>query len=267
MRIIDAHVHLVEPVDIETARTWLDDSPLEACHLFSSDPAGAADGGRAAIENLAEVARELPERVRPLAWIDPLHADATRLAEWALRDCGMAGLKMIPRGWYPDDGRAKAVYRVAGELGAPIQFHSGVLWLGADTSRYCRPAGFEVMFEFPNVRFSLAHIGWPWTDECIAVVQKFKVMNARDASRDSHQAFVDLTVGTPLIYRRDALEKCLSCIGADYMMFGTDGVIPREPFDKEKLQTDLRLLGELNVSPGDREKIFAANAERFLRRR
>ena len=264
MRIIDCHVHC-DLTSVDEARAWLEKSGVDAAHVLSKNPVGVADGGRAGIENLAEVARALPGRILPLAWIDPMHAEAPRIAEWAVRECGMLGFKMIPTSWYPDDPRAKEIYRVAGELGVPIQFHSGIIWLEGDCSKYCRPAGFEALWDFPRVRFSLAHISWPWVDECVAVVQKFKVLNRRRPERLAQQAMIDLTPGTPLMYRRDALMKCINCVGVDFMMFGTDSGIPRSVVPEGKWRRDMDMLTELGCTTEDLEKIFSGNAERFLK--
>ncbi|MCD6394370.1 MAG: amidohydrolase family protein [Planctomycetes bacterium] len=266
MKIIDCHVHQSAPTDAKTAADWLERSGVYACHLFSQDPIGKEDGGRGAIENLADIARELPGRILPFAWIDPVHPEAAKIAEWAVRDCGMLGYKMIPTSWYPDDPRAKQIYAVAQELAVPIEFHSGILWLRGDTSKYNRPAGFEALWDFPGVRFSLAHIGWPWTDECIAVVQKFKVLNRNDPERDPFQANVDLTPGTPLVYRKDALAKCVACCGVDFMMFGSDSSIPRSTLPEGKWKRDVDLLREIGCTEEDIEKIFYGNAERFLQK-
>ena len=265
MKVIDVHVHHRLVAGARETRQWLEESAFDIAHVFSIHPFELPDGGRDNIEKLADLAREIPDRIRPLAFIDPLHPDAPKITEWAVRECGMMGLKMIPRYWYPDDDRAKEVYRVAGDLGVPIQFHCGILWLPGDTSKYSQPAGFEVMWEFPKVRFSLAHVGWPWVDECIAVLQKFKVLNRDDPSRHPRQAMVDLTPGTPLIYRKEALRKCLACTGVDFFMFGSDSGLPVKPLIQSKLQTDIDLLREIGCTPEDMEKILWKNAEEFLR--
>lgn len=264
MHIVDCHVHQSQLTDALAAAKWLETSGVQSCHLMSLDPTAQADGGREAVENLAEIARQLPGKIVPLAWIDPVHTQAPQIAEWALTEGGMKALKLIPTSWYPDDPRARKIYQIAQDHNAAIQFHSGILWLDGDNSKYCRPAGYEVMIEYPGVRFSLAHIGWPWTDECIAVVQKFKVMNRRK-DRQAFQAMVDLTPGTPTVYRRDALMKCLACCGADYMMFGSDSGIPSSYLPEGKWRRDFDLLTELGCTSEDLEKVFRTNAERFIR--
>ena len=266
MEIIDVHIHQGDLRDARQVSAWLESMQITGAHVFSTFPRRTSDGGRSAIETLMAVAKELPGRIIPLAWIDPIADDAIQVARWAVKDKGVLGFKMIPNGWYPDDPRAKDVYKLAEDLSVPIQFHSGILWQAGDTSKYNRPAFYEALWDFPGVRFALAHIGWPWTDECIAVVQKFKVLNARDDSRDDHQAWIDLTPGTPGIYRRDALERCLACVGAEFMMYGSDGGVRDSDGPQIRWKRDVDLLPELGCSQEDLENIFAANARKFLTR-
>jgi len=267
MDIIDVHIHQGDLRDVEQAKAWLGAAQIGTAHVFSTFPRRTSDGGRSAIETLVSVAKELPGRIIPLAWIDPIADDALEVAKWAVEDKGVVSFKMIPNGWYPDGPEAKEIYKLAEDLGVPIQFHSGILWQEGETSKYNRPAFYEAMWDFPGVRFALAHISWPWTDECIAVVQKFKVLNARDDSRDDRQAWIDLTPGTPAIYRRDALEKCLTCVGADFMMYGSDGSVRAPDNAQVRWKRDMDLLPELGCSQEDMEKIFFANAREFLKRR
>lgn len=259
MKIVDCHVHLGDPAGKAEVERFLEAAGVDAAHVFSMDPHGKGEGARGDIAHLARLASDLPGRVVPLAWLDPLHAGAARMAEWAVRECGMRGIKLIPRGWYPEDPRAREVYAAAASLGVPVQFHSGILWSPGDTSRYCRPALYETMWDFPSVRFSLAHIGWPWCDECIAVAQKMNVMRpALD------QAFVDLTPGTPPAYRKEAVGKCLAVVGASHMMYGSDSCIPGSWWPTGSWKADDALLAELGASSQDRAAVLGGNAERFL---
>lgn len=50
----------------------------------------------------------------------------------------------------------------------PLLFHSGI-FIDGRSGRFCRPSFFEAQREHPGVRVALAHLGWPWTDEAIAV--------------------------------------------------------------------------------------------------
>jgi len=266
MDVIDVHVHQGDLHDAEQAEAWLDRMGISVAHVFSTFPRRTSDGGRSAIETLAKVAQALPRRIVPLAWIDPIAQDAIKVAKWAAGKCKVSGFKMIPNGWYPDDTRAKDIYKLAEDVHLPIQFHSGILWQAGDVSKYNRPAFYEALWDFPGVRFSMAHIGWPWTDECIAVVGKFKSLNARDRSRDNRQAWIDLTPGTPAIYRREALEKCLTCVGADLMMYGSDAKVTEDAEGQVRWKRDASLLPELGCKQEELERIFAGSAREFLSR-
>ena len=266
MDIIDVHIHHGDLADTQQAKAWLEGMQIQAAHVFSTAASRSTDGGKGSVEVLSKLGEELPGRIIPLVRVDPLAEGALKFAEWALKKKGMVGIKMLPNGWYPDGPEARDFYKLAEDLRVPIQFHSGILWAPNDCSKYNRPAYFEALLDFPGVRFSLAHISWPWTDECVAVVQKFKVINARDESRDDYQAWIDLTPGTPPIYRRDALERCLACVGANFMMYGSDDVARAAEVKEARWKRDMKLLPELGCSQQDLEAIFAGNARRFLAR-
>jgi len=76
---------------------------------------------------------------------------------------------MIPDHWYPYDEFMYSIYEEVEELGVPIIFHSGILFDFKDSSRFCRPVNYEVFLSFPDLKFALAHVSWPWIDECSAL--------------------------------------------------------------------------------------------------
>src|SRR3712207_7071062 len=51
-----------------------------------------------------------------------------------------------------------------------VAFHCGIFFDGRESS-YCRPTFYEVVHQAPNFKGHLAHVGWPWVDECIAVLK------------------------------------------------------------------------------------------------
>jgi len=266
MEIIDCHVHQGDIADVDKATQWFQTTRLDAAHVFSVSPRKSESDARGSVEVLAELAQAMPEKIIPLVRVDPLADNAVQFAKWAIKEKGMVGIKMLPNGWYPDGPEPKDIYKLAEDLAVPIQFHSGILWMSNDCSKYNRPAYWEAMLDFAGVRFSLAHISWPWTDECIAVVGKFRATNTKDESRDDCQAWIDLTPGTPAIYRRDALERCLACVGADLMIYGSDATFSGPEGQRVRWTGDEKRFGELGCSAEDIQNIFAGNARRFLRR-
>ena len=162
----------------------------------------------------------------PFYWINPTAPDALSLVDLALSK-GIMGFKVLPGTFFPDDERALPVYAKIAEANKPVVFHSGILWDGRPSSRFTRPGNYEGLLAVPRLRFALAHVSWPWCDECIAVYGK--LLNAYGhLGAQTPEMFIDLAPGTPAIYRREALTK-LFTIGYDvhdHVMFATDGMTP-----------------------------------------
>ncbi|MCL2775720.1 MAG: hypothetical protein FWD71_20600 [Oscillospiraceae bacterium] len=146
----------------------------------------------------------------PFFFIDPTEPDALEQVELAGRK-GILGFKVICSSHFPCDERALPVYHKIAELNKPLMFHSGILYDGRNASgNYNRPCNFEGLLSIDGLRFSLAHVSWPWTDECIAVYGKFN--NALSHSKDGKPAgemFIDLTPGTPRPYRKPMYDMLL----------------------------------------------------------
>lgn len=162
------------------------------------------------------------ENLFPFYWINPLEEDAVEQVEYAAK-VGIDGFKIINSFAYPSDPRVMAVCLRAAELDKPVLFHTGILWDGRDSARYNRPSEYECLLEIPRLRFMLAHISWPWCDECVAVLGKFD--NAKTLRPDlSCEMFVDVTPGTPMIFREDAIKKLFfSGYDSKYnVVFGSD---------------------------------------------
>lgn len=257
MQIIDAHVHLTGPATAADVEQFLERSGVSAVVLLSRYDLEM----RRAIGELADLAAALPGKVLPLATIDPTAPYARDILEWALRDAGMLGAKLLPTTWNPADECVHPVYGLLEEMGAPALFHTGILWLPGANANHCRPANLEVLWRHPRLRFAMAHIGWPWTDECIAVAQKFNVMRP-----ELDQAFIDLTPGTPPSYRQDAFAKCLENVHATHMFYGSDSCIPAGNVPEGKWRKDHDLLTRLGVGQEDQQRIFSGNVLRFLGR-
>lgn len=204
----------------------------------------------------------------PFYFIDPMCDTALDEVEAAAK-ANIMGFKIICSGFYPSHENVLAVCRRVAELDKPVIFHSGILWDGKDSAKYNRPGEFECLLDVPHLRFSLAHISWPWCDECLAVYGKFN--NAYSLRPDlSCEMYIDVTPGTPRNYRRQVFSNIFL---GDYtmkynMLFGTDcdtknyGV----SWTKEWIKRDTALYRELVPDDSDDliEHIYNKNLFRFL---
>jgi predicted TIM-barrel fold metal-dependent hydrolase len=159
------------------------------------------------------------------------------------------------------------IWRKIAAAGKPMLFHSGILWDGTVSSKYCRPVEFEAMLDVPKLRFALAHISWPWVDECLAVYGKFQQALAKRPEL-SCEMFIDCTPGTPPIYRKEALTKIwtIGYMLENNVLFGTDGGnrhYPRE-WKATRLAIDDAIYDELALKPEIRQKIYHGNLLRWL---
>ena len=277
--INDAHVHFRGGETAAGTLAAMDSAGVEKMAGISPNPGTDAEAQRENLQYLHPILEEARGRIYGMAYINPTLGDAPDTAEWAVADLGYRGIKMAPDHWYPYDERILPTYERIEKLGVPILFHAGILWANGDSSRFCQPVNFEVLINYPGIRFSLAHIGWPWTDECIAVGGRFaaKVVDPevglqehapRPAAEDPYaaQMFVDITLGAPRPYRRDAISKALAVLGDHRLLYGSDCDKPEDP-EVFRFHSDVDegiLRGELGQPEETIQRIMHDNFEHLF---
>ncbi|MCA1839007.1 MAG: amidohydrolase family protein [Actinomycetota bacterium] len=137
--------------------------------------------GRPGLRNddVASVANDFPERFIPFAGIDPHKPDAIDELERCISQLGMKGAKFHPsmQRFDPSDEAFFPLWQKAGELGIACIFHTGTSGIGART-----PGGQGIRIDlarpilldpaaaaFPDLKIVMAHFGWPWHLEAIAM--------------------------------------------------------------------------------------------------
>jgi predicted TIM-barrel fold metal-dependent hydrolase len=278
MRIWDCHCHSNGTEKGADVLRAMDEAGIERINLFSSYPwkkggehkpygpgAGATrEATRAVIDHVASVQAADPSRIFGMAWADPRSPGVVDEIERGIQDKKLRGVKLIPDRWFPYDEMLFPIYRKMEELGKPIMFHAGIVYGFVDSSRYCLPVGYECLLNFPKLRFSLAHIGWPWVDECLAVYGSFRSSAGWESG--NAQMYIDTCRGTPDAWRTEAMQKAVPFVEGDHLMFGIDN----EPLHLPKsaarhIMMDKSILSEvIGVSEAQLDLYFWGACEKFM---
>jgi uncharacterized protein len=197
-------------------------------------------------EVVAEWLRAFPDRFAARAIAHPGNpAEATHEFERWVRDHGFCALQVLPyaagrpfshRTYYP-------LFAKCVELGVPVVTqvgHTGSL-LPSDPGR---PLYLDdVALDFPDLVIVGGHIGWPWTEEMIALAWKHP------------NVYIDTSAHLPHRYPA-ALLDFMHGAGADKVLFGTD--FPWLRFDRAVAGV-LRL----GLAPDVQDKFLYRNAQRI----
>ena len=197
MEIIDTHAQLWTEEAImampETMRdghlrVFGDNLPRIGDTLEDMDAAGVAKsvivaidaetrwGYRISNDLVAQTVAANPDRLIGFASVDPSKGVlARRELRRAVEELGMRGLKLLPHllELRPNDPLMYPVYEEARDLGIPVLFHAGTQFHTGTKLKYCRPIDMdEVAVDFPDLKIVIAHFGWPWYEETMAICQR-----------------------------------------------------------------------------------------------
>lgn len=254
--------HASDPI-FDSLRRWShEDVPTEEFPVSST--IGAMDSGgvdkalisawcaphRVMISNdeVATFVSEAPDRLVGVGSVDisrPM--DAVREVRRCIEELGFVAIRVLPWLWEaaPTDRRFYPVYVACCELDVPFCTqigHTGPLM----PSEVGRPIYLDqVALDFPDLRIVGGHIGYPWTDEAIAVATK-------------HQnVFIDTSAYTVRRYPQ-ALVDYLRTHGRHKVMFGTNYPM----ITPSKCLEDL---GRLDLDDETTELFLGGNAQRVFK--
>ena len=264
--IIDAHLHCTGDETSAGVLASLDDADIDigvliAPFLQNGYSMHDAESLRRANAHLGRLVAGHGDRLVGLAVVNPSLPGAADDLLRAIECDGLRGAKMVPSGWYPESDVVQPTFAVASELKLPLLFHSGV-FIDGRASRFCRPIGFEPLRDHPGARVTLAHLGWPWTDEAIAL-GLIDLING--VPRDECAFRFDLSFGPPPPYRHDALAKALEVLGPGLLQFGSDCFLPcpgREIAERRGWLASL--LSEFDLDDDARQRIWCGTAAAWL---
>ena len=270
--ILDGHIHIMDKIkntDYDSFNRLLKSAGPEGGLIISFPPTASFASETYHWEDRIKEVMAFTgndNNLYPIFWIDPTQDDAKSQVDIAC-EYGILGFKIICDSFYISDEKAMNTVKYIASKEKPILFHSGILWDGKVSSKFNKPVEFESLIKVDGLKFTLAHVSWPWYDECIALYGKF--LNAHVYSKDlSVEMFIDLTPGTPHIYRQEVLTKLFN-VGYDIennIIFGTDGYIGNynASWTENWIKTDNEIYDKLEINEDIRNKIFGENLLRFL---
>lgn len=222
------------PIDCRTAR---------GCQIFSN-------------EQIARLC-QMSERFIGFASVDPHRKDAVEQLERAVNGSGLSGLKLSPpmQGFYPNDTEvAYPIYARAQEMGIPIVFHAGMSWAPNTKIDYGRPILLEdVAVDFSELNIVIAHFGWPWVTETVALALKYPnvFVDTSCLYFDNPVKFLNfvMTSQMPLSWIERTLRQ--------KVVFGSN-------YPRVEIKNMAKAVRSLGLSGGCLELIFRDNARRLL---
>ena len=251
--VYDGHIHMNinKPLDVKKFMSDSARAGIGGGLVLSQPPIGLPDARGIDIpaEKRMGIVRDFCEQCGknffPCFWIDPVEKGAVEQVKLA-KEMGMRALKVICSCHAPADGLP--VYREAVKYDLPILFHSGSCWDGEVSGKYNRPSEFECMLDAPGSRFALAHVGWPWTDECVALFGKLQ--HGGKSYGKAVDMYIDDSPGTPDVYRRQVFRN-FAFIGydlTDKLIWGADVGVSDYNWEwaKYMLDFDREMFADLN---------------------
>lgn len=189
-----------------------------------------------------------PTRFAGLASVN-LHRpmDAVRELRRAIKELGFKGLRMVPWLWGlpPNDRHYYPLYAECVELGVPFCTqvgHTGPL----RTSETGRPIPYldDVALDFPELVIVAGHIGYPWTEEMIALSRKYP------------NVYIDTSAYTVKRYPPE-LVRYLQTGGARKVLFGSNYpmILPERALES---------IESLGLDENGRDLFLAGNAKRVF---
>jgi predicted TIM-barrel fold metal-dependent hydrolase len=172
---------------------------------------------------------------------------AVRELRRCVRELGFKGLRAIPWLWElpPDDRRYYPLYTECVELGVPFCTqvgHTGPL----HSSEPGRPIPYldRVALDFPELTIVAGHIGYPWTEEMVALARKYE------------NVYIDTSAYTARRYPPE-LVAYLRADGRRKVLFGSN-------FPMIAPAKALEHLGALGLDDEAKELFLDGNARRVF---
>lgn len=233
----------------------MDEGGVEKAFVMAMTRRPARERGGVSYEQVAELVARYPNRLVGRLRLDPRSgamgywdiAEELRDMERAVKEFGFRSMFFTPGEVRrpPNDKVYYPFYAKCVELDLVVSIH-----IGHDgalrPSEMSRPIHLdEVALDFPDLKLIGFHIGWPWTDEMVALAVKFP------------NVYIDLTAHAPKHYPPE-IVKYMRSRGQDKVLWGA--FHPAIPWKRAREEFD-----QLNLKESVRRKILRDNAQKLFK--
>jgi len=176
-----------------------------------------------------------PDRFSGIIGIDPYTGmKGVRELELMVKEYGFIGAHSYPH-WFemsPDDARFYPFYSKCAELDIPIQIQVGHCLRYSNENplpSVGKPSTIDtIACHFPELKIIGIHIGWPWTEEMIAVAYKHP------------NVYIGSDAYAPKYWDSKFIHY-INTFGQDKVIFGTDWPVISHPRARKEI-TELKLI-------------------------
>lgn len=210
--------------------------------------------GRISNEHIYEICKKDPDLFIGFASFD-LNKDFIEELKFAKEKLNLKGIKIHPQlqNIRADDSKLNKVYEFAEKYEFPVVIHTGITGIGAGIKGgggLCLDLGRPIYIDniavkFPNVNFVIAHFGWPWYEEALAIAYH------------KENVFIDFSGWSPK-YIPQIVIKYMDSLLQDKFLFGSD----------YPMLNPLRIIDEikkLKLKEETLKKIFYENPKKLLK--
>jgi len=240
---------------LETFFLQMDVAGIEKAVLLPIACARARGLAVSSNEQVAELCG-LSTRFIGFASVDPFYPGAARELEAAIHEMGLKGLKLDAalQEFDLNDPRTFEVYEAAAELGIPVLIHTGMSWAPGTPLAQGQPLLLEpAIRRFPQLKFVLAHWGWPWVWDANALALKYPnvYLDTSCFYYDGPAEFFQFH------FRRQMPITLVERSLRNQIVFGSN-------YPRVEIKNMVKAVKSLELTEACLEKIFRTNAEKLL---
>ena len=127
--------------------------------------------------HVADFVRQHPTKAIGFLAVDPTQPNWQEELEYGHQELGMCGIKLMPMyaGFMPQDTLLDPLWTYATKHNLPVLLHTGTNFASQSPLECTLPRNIDpVAARFPEVKIIMAHVGHPYSGDCIVTARKHR---------------------------------------------------------------------------------------------